>query len=130
MQGKILGYDAASHTGAISGHDGKRYKFVFAEWKSPGTPQKGAVVDFVADGDNATEIYLVESAVAREGWLSFLFSSDGRVPRKRYWLSYVVPVTAISIFLIPALFYIVERLGAQELVVSAVSAKPIPEGGV
>ena len=57
MKGNVIGYDADTHTGAISGHDGQRYDFVTQEWRGPGRPSRGETVDFVADGQRATQIY-------------------------------------------------------------------------
>lgn len=57
MKGNILGFDPDSNTGAISGHDGRRYVFVRLEWRGRGMPARGATVDFVVDGERATQIY-------------------------------------------------------------------------
>ena len=57
MKGNILGFDPDTNTGAISGHDGQRYDFVRLEWRGPGQPQRGATVDFMPDGQRATQIY-------------------------------------------------------------------------
>jgi uncharacterized membrane protein len=57
MKGNVLGFDPDSNTGAISGHDGRRYAFVRLEWRGAGVPLRGDVVDFVTDGDRATQIY-------------------------------------------------------------------------
>jgi uncharacterized membrane protein len=57
MKGNVLGFDPDSNTGAISGHDGQRYEFVTLEWRAPGRPSRGATVDFVAEGNRATQIY-------------------------------------------------------------------------
>jgi uncharacterized membrane protein len=57
MKGNILGFDPDTNTGAISGHDGQRYAFVRLEWRGAGLPSRGETVDFVADGDRATQIY-------------------------------------------------------------------------
>jgi uncharacterized membrane protein len=59
MRGNVIGFDPASNTGAISGHDGRRYDFVRLEWRGPNAPDRGAVVDFVAQGEHATQIYRV-----------------------------------------------------------------------
>lgn len=59
MKGNVIGFDPDSNTGAISGHDGRRYDFVRLEWRGPNPPDRGAVVDFVAEGGNATQIYPV-----------------------------------------------------------------------
>ncbi|HEX3883246.1 MAG TPA: hypothetical protein VHW66_11345 [Stellaceae bacterium] len=59
MKGNILGFDRDTNTGAISGHDGQRYDFVRLEWRAPSEPGRGAVVDFVAEGSRATQIYPV-----------------------------------------------------------------------
>lgn len=58
MRGKILGFDAAGGTGAISGSDGKRYTFDKGEWRGDGPPTPGVYVDFdSADGSNATALF-------------------------------------------------------------------------
>jgi uncharacterized membrane protein len=59
MKGNVLGFDAETNNGAISGHDGERYEFVRMEWRSGAPPRRGAVVDFVPDGGRATQIYPV-----------------------------------------------------------------------
>jgi|HubBroStandDraft_1064217.scaffolds.fasta_scaffold373126_2 uncharacterized membrane protein len=57
MKGDVLGFDPDSNTGAISGHDGQRYEFVRLEWRNPGQPRRGEVVDFIPDGPRATQVY-------------------------------------------------------------------------
>ena len=57
MKGNILGFDRDRNTGAISGHDGRRYDFVRLDWRGEGIPVPGATVDFIADGIRATQIY-------------------------------------------------------------------------
>ena len=61
MKGKVLGFDPASGTGAISGDDGKRYKFTTADNKSPAPLKANDTVDFEALDDAAKEIYAVKS---------------------------------------------------------------------
>jgi uncharacterized membrane protein len=57
MKGNVLGFDPDSNTGAISGHDGLRYDFVSLEWRGPNRPSRGATVDFIPDGQRATQIF-------------------------------------------------------------------------
>jgi uncharacterized membrane protein len=57
MKGNVLGFEPDSNTGAISGHDGLRYDFVTLDWRGPDRPARGETVDFVADGNRATQIY-------------------------------------------------------------------------
>lgn len=67
MKGKILDYSIQNSAGVISGDDGQRYNFSASEWKSDKSPMINQVVDFAADGQNATGIYLVQGgAVAGE----------------------------------------------------------------
>ena len=63
MKGKILGFDAASGTGAISGEGGQRYNFTAADFKSPAPAKTGDNVDFEADGANAKNIYVTAEAM-------------------------------------------------------------------
>ena len=63
MKGKILGFDAAGGTGAISGEDGQRYNFTAADFKSPAPAKAGDNVDFAAEGSNAKEIYVTAGAM-------------------------------------------------------------------
>jgi uncharacterized membrane protein len=57
VKGDILGFDRDNNTGTISGHDGQRYDFVTLEWRGPARPNRGDVVDFIVDGQRATQIY-------------------------------------------------------------------------
>jgi len=57
VKGNVLGFDRDSNIGAITGHDGQRYDFVRLEWRGAGEPNRGETVDFIADGQRATQIY-------------------------------------------------------------------------
>jgi uncharacterized membrane protein len=57
MKGDVLGFDPETNTGAISGHDGRRYDFVRMDWRGGGLPLRGLAVDFVAEGSWARQIY-------------------------------------------------------------------------
>src|SRR5256885_3026032 len=46
MKGNVIGFDPDTNTGAISGHDGRRYDFVMADWHDRRHPTHGDVVDF------------------------------------------------------------------------------------
>jgi len=60
MTGKILGFDATTNIGTVSGDDGKRYKFTKEDWKEKVPPQKDARVDFdMSEDGSATEIYQI-----------------------------------------------------------------------
>ncbi len=63
MKGKVLGFDAASGTGAISGENGQRYNFTAAEFKSPAPAKANDNVDFEVDGANAKNIYVTAGAM-------------------------------------------------------------------
>lgn len=63
MKGKILGFDAAGGTGAISGEDGQRYTFSAADFKSPAPAKPGDNVDFAVEGSSAKDIYVTASAL-------------------------------------------------------------------
>jgi hypothetical protein len=64
MKGKVLGFDAASGTGAISGENGQRYNFTAAEFKSPAPAKPGDNVDFEAEGSGAKNIYATAAAAS------------------------------------------------------------------
>ena len=63
MKGKVLGFDAASGTGAINGENGQRYSFTAAEFKSPAPAKPNDNVDFEVDGANAKNIYVTAGAM-------------------------------------------------------------------
>lgn len=63
MKGKVLGFDAAAGTGAISGDDGQRYNFTAADFKSPPPAKANDAVDFEADAGTAKNIYVTAGAV-------------------------------------------------------------------
>ena len=66
MRGTILGFDAASGTGAITDATGGRVRFGRDAWRSPGEPVPGRAVDFEVEGGEAVDIFLVPAP----GWAS------------------------------------------------------------
>ena len=96
MKGNIIGFDADTNTGAISGYDGGRYEFVTLDWREQGRPHRGDVVDFQPDGQRATQIYLLEPAYVAPGFGIFYFSASGRISRSQYWLRFMLPYFAIT----------------------------------
>lgn len=57
MKGKILGVAAGDLAGAITGEDGKRYRYEAADWRGERPAAIGANVDFETDGAKATDVY-------------------------------------------------------------------------
>ncbi len=96
MKGNVIGFDPDTNTGAISGHDGNRYDFITLDWRGPGRPRHGDLVDFQAVDQRATDIFLVEAAYAAPGFGEFYFSAKGRISRSQYWLRFMLPYFAIS----------------------------------
>lgn len=99
MRGNVIGFDADTNTGALSGYDGRRYDFATLDWRGDGIPRHGDVVDFTPAGDRATQIYVIEPQYVRPGFWTFFFSPRGRISRKQYWLWYFLPVVIVSISL-------------------------------
>jgi uncharacterized membrane protein YhaH (DUF805 family) len=99
LKGNVIGFDPDANTGAISGHDGQRYDFATSDWHSHSRPQHGDLVDFVAEGQRAAQIYLLEPEYVAPGFVPFYFSSSGRISRSQYWLRYFVPVLVIGMIL-------------------------------
>lgn len=92
MRGKVLAVAGAGAPGAISGEDGRRYRYGLPDLRST-APQPGQEVDFAAAGEDAREIYLVPgsqpavfSQVPNRDWVAFYLSPSGRVARADYWL--------------------------------------------
>jgi uncharacterized membrane protein YhaH (DUF805 family) len=99
MRGNVIGFDADNNTGAISGYDGKRYDFTTLDWHSHNRPRHGDLVDFVAEGERATQVYLLEPEYVTPNFAQFYFSPAGRISRSQYWLRYVLPVFLIGLAL-------------------------------
>jgi uncharacterized membrane protein len=89
VKGNVLGFDPETNTGAISGHDGQRYEFVRFEWRGPGQPLRGEVVDFVADGNRATQIYPIGQQFNPQE------AATANVVYILYLLGLIVPITPI-----------------------------------
>jgi uncharacterized membrane protein YhaH (DUF805 family) len=100
MKGNVIGFDPDTNTGAISGHDGKRYDFVTADWHGHSQPRHGDIVDFQPDGDRATQMYLVDVEYVQPTLGQFLFSPHGRISRSQYWLKWVVTFLVIYVILL------------------------------
>ena len=99
MKGNVVGFDPDSNTGAISGHDGRRYDFAMLDWHSRSRPTHGDVVDFVPEGQRAAQVYLIEPEYVPPNLGQFYFSPSGRISRSQYWLKYFVPVFVIGVIL-------------------------------
>lgn len=107
MKGNVIGFDPDTNTGAISGHDGKRYDFVSADWHDRRQPTHGDLVDFVAADQRATQVYLIEQEYVQPSLGEFLFSIRGRISRSQLWLKWILPVTIVYIVL-----SLIARIGA------------------
>lgn len=59
MRGQILGVDARTGDGLLSGEDGRRYRFTPTDWADRGEPAIGLTVDFEADDARALNIFPV-----------------------------------------------------------------------
>jgi uncharacterized membrane protein YhaH (DUF805 family) len=99
MKGNVIGFDPDTNTGAISGQDGNRYDFATADWHGRSQPRHGDVVDFQAQAQRATQIYMLEAEYVQPGWGEFLFSPHGRISRTQYWLRWALPVFVLSMVL-------------------------------
>jgi uncharacterized membrane protein YhaH (DUF805 family) len=100
MKGNVIGFDPDTNTGAISGHDGKRYDFATADWHTHDRqPHHGDLVDFAPDGQKATQIYALEAAYVPPTFGQFLFSVQGRISRSQLWLKWFLPILVIYIVL-------------------------------
>jgi uncharacterized membrane protein YhaH (DUF805 family) len=91
MRGTILVIDPEKQEGIISTTDG-RYHFTFDELKtSPIEVVQGAEVDFIIDGENAKEIYVIEVPCKipyyedQPTGFKALFSAQGCFTRWQYW---------------------------------------------
>lgn len=114
MRGEVLGFDEVSDHGLIAGDDGLRYSFAREDLRSGGVPSQGAEVDFVAEGDWASQIVVIietfptpaPASAQGPGFnaLSALFSFQGRMRRRHFWLS------VLTIFGLGVLVWFVERM--------------------
>jgi uncharacterized membrane protein YhaH (DUF805 family) len=99
MKGNVIGFDPDTNTGAISGHDGKRYDFATSDWHATGRPRHGDTVDFQPAGERASQIYMVDAEYVQPGFGELYFSPNGRASRSQLWLKLVVPVIVVEIVL-------------------------------
>ena len=104
MRGQILNFDTATGAGQISGDDGVRYEFRREALRQQVTPWSGAAVDFVGQGANAVDIFVLNNAAAHSAsgvagspgndWGKLFFSIDGRIPRSRFWAGWGILLAA------------------------------------
>ena len=106
MKGSVLGFDPDTNTGAISGFDGRRYDFVRLEWRGRTAPARDAVVDFVPEGGQATQIYPVG------GWHDPAEGEAAKIVYVLYLTSLIFGLTG----LIGVVMAYVNRAGAAEWV--------------
>jgi TM2 domain-containing membrane protein YozV len=62
MRGRVLGWDNSASQGQISGDDGQRYTFKRPDWRETYWPARGQLVDFEANMDSASNIYVLQGA--------------------------------------------------------------------
>ena len=61
MRGQVLRGDSHDGPGLVLGDDGKRYSFSQVQVRNGNQLTEGAVVDFVPEGDEARDIYMLEA---------------------------------------------------------------------
>jgi uncharacterized membrane protein YhaH (DUF805 family) len=108
MKGNVIGFDVAGNAGAISGYDGKRYDFTRLDWHGQQPPRHSEVVDFVPQGDRATEVYPLTPEYVAPTIGQFYFSLRGRISRSQYWLRFFLPVFAVGFVL-----HLLQTLGVE-----------------
>jgi hypothetical protein len=99
MKGNVIGFDPDTNTGAISGHDGSRYDFAMVDWRGNQQPRHGDAVDFQAQGQRATQIYLLQAEYVAPSFGQFYFSPSGRISRSQYWIRFMLPCIGITVVL-------------------------------
>ena len=96
MKGNVIGFDADTNTGAISGHDGNRYDFATQNWR--GRACRGmAMSSTLPHPPTAVDIYLLEPQYIRQRFWPFYFSPSGRISRSQFWLRGMLPIYGILI---------------------------------
>jgi phage shock protein PspC (stress-responsive transcriptional regulator) len=136
MKGRVLDFSIADGSGAISGDDGVRYRFVGSEWKSAGKlPNTGARVDFVATEDVASAVYLdpgsrASSAVLDDDRYNSLYcSSDERIILGLCGglaHKFDVPVAAVRFAVFLSLFVVIGWLYFVGLFLPKLPTKDVP----
>src|SRR5207248_3369097 len=99
MKGNVVGFDPDTNTGAISGHDGRRYDFVMADWHDRRHPTHGDVVDFVPAGQQASQVYLIEPEYVEPSRGKFLFWAQVRILRYKFCVPWVLPLFVVFLVL-------------------------------
>lgn len=119
MRGEILSYDSTTGAGLISGDDGVRYSFTSDALKSPAVPAAGVRVDFVPEGEIATQILILAGGPTSTGvagvapipagtgfdFVSALLHFNGRLRRSHFWIGFLI------IFAVSVVFFWVPFLG-------------------
>ncbi len=104
MRGEILSYDSTTGAGLISGDDGARYSFTTDALKSPAVPAAGVRVDFVPEGEVATQILILAGAATSTGVAGVapipagsgfdfkyaLLQFEGRLRRSHFWIGFLI----------------------------------------
>lgn len=105
MKGTILGFNADTGTGTISGDDGNRYGFSRAEWRGEKPLAAGIAVDFEARGSEAVGVYPVVGAPAAAAQLPDLgaLAASPAVAKARGLLTGTLTVPLALVVLIACL---------------------------
>ena len=82
MRGQVLGVDARTGEGLVSGDDGRRYRFVQDDWAAPGEPAIGMTVDFDNREDRAISVFPLVAAYTAPP--QSITTSEARTDRNKY----------------------------------------------
>ena len=84
MRGNILNYSEENDAGIITGHGDSRYKFGKADWKENCPVISRVNVDFVVEGDRATEIYCTDTEAMNAAIKAIEAAKAARIAQEEY----------------------------------------------
>jgi hypothetical protein len=99
MRGTILGVHGGR--GIVIGPNQERLEFPLSEWRSPGTPAPGQIVDFVEANGEAQGVFAVPGALAGNGSPTSNATIMGAIGCVCLVLSFVIPfIPTIAAFVL------------------------------
>ncbi|MDG3443757.1 DUF805 domain-containing protein [Nitrospirillum amazonense] len=100
MRGTVVAFDEVAGAGEAVDVEGLSHFFTAAQWRGEGLPVAGMAVEILSGGADLSVVSFQPRPAFTWPW--FLFSIQGRVSRREYWLKYTLPLLGMILLVMIA----------------------------
>lgn len=123
MQGEIIHFDTEQQLGVIKAEDHQEYQFDLTGWRGRGLPDKGIMVSFEAEGEQARQVFNLPAGQLQASAVKMADSDKLHPVQTSFWCILAIGCAAMSI----PLGYFVALLGLLFSVLGFREARLQPE---